>query len=259
MSKPYLSMKNLELDWPTCVAAILQYVVRLFNDHHSLAWCCLFCQWWSSVQKWYFPQLASMIRLSSSISVTSIASIEGPSPSDVRSSPAVYRRDSASAAWCFILALWTMSNSYSNRLRRQLARLSLLSVRSRTDFREPGSFLLVNLVFFRYGPNRLAAHTIARHSRCVVSYRRFASVNDLDQYPIGFNVFSGFSSEKPQPNCTSQALVSIEKWRFTLESVTTGGNLSAFFSVRINLSFSSFGVWNVDCWSFRSFVNQQCR
>lgn len=124
----------------------------------------------------------------------------------------------------------TRFNSYPDILRRQHATLPLLSVRFRTHFRESCSVLIVNLVFSEYGHNRSTVHTTARQSRWVVSYRRSASVSDIDQYLICSTVLFGCSCRRTYPACSSQASVSSVRWPVGLGSARTGGDNKAFFS-----------------------------
>lgn len=95
----------------------------------------------------------------------------GKSPlSGVFSSPHAGKPESASAAWCFILARWTLSNSNADGRRRNRASLPVLCVTLKIHFIEVWPVLMVNSIPFRYGRNNSTAHTIARHTSWTISF-----------------------------------------------------------------------------------------
>lgn len=67
---------------------------------------------------------------------------------------------------------------------------------------------MMNLVPSKKGSRGNTEHTTARQSLCVVSQLRSAFVRDLDQYPIGVRVLSGYFRTRTHPALTLQASVS---------------------------------------------------
>lgn len=113
-------------------------------------------------------QLASMILITFTFLFTLITNIGKSYSIGVLSSPVRWWWKSTFAAWCLISVHWSTSKSYSNRSRRQHANLSLLRVRFWIHLIESWSDHFVTLVFSKYWYKRGTAHTIARHSRCIV-------------------------------------------------------------------------------------------
>lgn len=72
------------------------------------------------------------------------------------------KRETASIARCSMSALWTMSDSSSERRKRERANLLLLSVRFRIHFNIWCSVFMVNLIPSRHGRKGSTAHTMNR-------------------------------------------------------------------------------------------------
>lgn len=114
-----------------------------------------------------------------------------PSSGGVSSSPVVCKQDRASMAWCFTNARRKTSNSEKKSSMHQRAIFLVLPVKFRIHFKDSWFVRMVDRVLSIYGRSRNSFQTIARHSRCVVSFPLLASVRVQKQYPIVFVVSSG--------------------------------------------------------------------
>lgn len=118
---------------------------------------------WSFVSEPVFRhclRVATVIsEMSSSVSESSVLS--------------VFRCDNTSAAWCLILALWTMSISYSKSRSIHLTSFSVASAKFRIHFNCLWSVLTVSLDPSKYGRCSSIAQTAERHAQCLLS--RFLS------------------------------------------------------------------------------------
>lgn len=102
----------------------------------------------------------------------------------------------------------------------------------------------------RYGIGSTIAPTIARNSRCVVSYWLSAIASERDQYPICCGVMSGCfwtNSHRPQ---TFQASVSNSVWLLAWCNASTRNLIN--FWCRLFIALGSFS-------SCASFKNWYCR
>lgn len=131
-----------------------------------------------------------------------------------------------------------MSSLISKSLKRPHASLLVLSVKLRIHVSELRSVRILNRVFSKYGRSSKIDHTIASHSRCIVSYLKSESVNDLDQYPAGFAFYSGCCYSIGQPIWTLHASVLRDMCSLLSGNARTKGNINASLNMFIELSFS---------------------
>lgn len=118
-------------------------------------------------------------------SLCSISSKRSYSSRRELSTPFKGSRDRASAVWCLISALRTTSKTNSDRLTCHLAGLPISLVKPSIKRCESWTVRMIHFVSSGYGRSKCTAHTIVRHSRCVVSHACMVLIDDLDQYPTG--------------------------------------------------------------------------
>lgn len=149
----------------------------------------------------------------------------------------VFDCNNAAVAWCLTPARCAKSKSNLESLRRHRECCPVKSVRSRIHLRASQSARIVKGLPLRYGQRRSTSHTIARHSRCVASYKCPVLVSDRDQYPIGFVVLSDYFCKKTQPTYTMNASVSRVRCPPKYGGTSTEGVVSTALRVSIASSF----------------------
>lgn len=91
---------------------------------------------------------------------------------------------------------------------------------------------------------------VARHSHCVTSYLRLATVSDLNQYPIGIVVTFGCCCSSLQPAWTLHTLVTSVMCPLILCNARTWVDIYASLSKFVAISYSSLSSPEVAGWSF---------
>lgn len=121
---------------------------------------------------------------------------------------------SASAAWYFTLAQYTISKSYADNRSLQQASFPVASERFKIHLDECWFVLRMNFHPFKKDHLNRAAYTTARHSRCEITRSFSWSVQVRGHNRKGSVVLSSCFHSGTQSNYLSQ--LSVSKWHYLL-------------------------------------------